>query len=192
MDFLTASIFVLALTTVYLLVDRFLMPSGKSKAPDHFRTRFVPTLYLDQLDKRTKARTKRFELNDSILNHEGYIISGSRSKKLPRTGLKLSAVCPEAETVCESHAIVYKEDDSYFIRRNTELEHALMKLSGVPEWKDLIRLEDKMIVYLGEQPLQFLFVNNNYTWEAGDQASADNNPDVRTKPRRRNKPGAAR
>ncbi len=192
MDIVTAGIFLSALVMAFLLMDRFADSGGKRKKPDRPGTRIVPSLYMHQMDQRTKRSIKRFDLNDKILSGGGYFIYGSNSIKVPRVwGLKLSKVCPEAETVSADHARIVKEDDSYYIERNWEKD-APMVLSGQPGQKDRICIENEMTVYLGQQPLKFMFVDTNYTWEDGEGVSVEGNPDVRKKPVRRHKPGSAR
>lgn len=198
MDIVMALLFVLGFLTAYLLFDRFVVQassgsraSGERSNRD-FGARIVPTLYMAQLDKRSSSPTMKFELNDVVMcSEEGYAVYGSRADQIPRNGLKLSSKCPEAEYVDPAgHAVIFKDEGVYYIENKSKSNG--MRLSGCVELLDKVAIVDGMVVYLGLQPVQFLFVNQKYTWNDRNRASGDNNPNVRSKPVRRNKPGSVR
>ena len=194
MDWIMVAIVVLALLTGWLLIERAAALSGsssnKEEKGNRGGARIMPDLYMDQLDSKADRYINRFELNEGVLSSEdGYVVYGCGAGVVPENGLKLHH-CAEAEYVdAEGHAVIFKDGDGYYIQNKND-ENG-MRLSGHEERIERVAIEDGMVLFFGMQPIRFLFVNHAQNWRAG-RAAVNQNPNVRNKPQRRNKPGAAR
>lgn len=177
MNVIKALNFILALLAAYLGFNRFAGNNfGKKDEPEVLP---IPSLYMDQLDSKSHDCVKRYELIDEVMMEEdGYDIYGSGVRNVPRGMLALSAVCREARTVGRQHASVSKIDDKYVIRVN---DSQRMQLPNDERYYQELEIQDRMVVFLGLQPVRFVFVQRVREWNDRD-GGINAKPPTRTKP----------
>lgn len=181
MDIWYALILIMALLCAWLLLQRF-AGAGRpeSEGEDKGGTGILPSMYMYQLDPGTMREGECFVMNDQVLNGDGYTISGSHAK---RGALRLSGKYQEARYVSEEAATVFKDTDGcYYIQDNDSRNG--MKLPDSRDHIKKIQIDNRMVVYLGIQPIKFVFVDNIGRGCPVDEAEQEQ-PVVRQKPVRR-------
>lgn len=184
MDIWYALIFLAGLLCAWLLFQRFAeMEPGADKEEDD-GTGILPAMYLHQLDPDLKEVGKTFALKDTIMEEDGYTISGSHCKQ---GMILLSRKYQEARFVSAEHATVFKDADGcYYIQDNDSSNGT--KLPGSAKRERKILIDNGTIVYLGIQPIQFVFADNIGKEKPAEQNFSGVQSHVRKKPVRRNPP----
>ena len=183
MDIWYALIFLAGLLCAWLLFQRFAEADLREGDDEDDGTGILPVMYLYQLDPDLTEVGKSFALKDTIMEGDSYTISGSKSSN---GMIILSNKYQEARFVSTGHATVFRDADGCYYIQDNESSNG-MKLPGSAKREQKIKIENGTIVYLGIQPIQFVFADN-IGKEKPVEKDFSAQPNVRKKPVRQNPP----
>lgn len=107
-------------------------------------------LYLEQLDMKSKKVTHRFAIE--FIPPEGISVSRPDAK----TGdILLDPACEEAYSVSERHLLIGEDSKGFFAVDNDSTNHTFVNHDPKPI--DEISINDGLILFLGQQPIRFVF-----------------------------------
>lgn len=129
-----------------------LSSGGKGSLRSGRETKIMPYLYMEQLDPDTMRPYKHFPMDELTLWGDGYSISGSHATE---GDIRLSGRFEQAQMVHTNHAIVCMDEKGCYITDNDSINH--MRLPNSREPVRQVAIENGTVVYLGPQPIRFVF-----------------------------------